>query len=253
MRISVLGELGVEDGNCRVTPHATKPRQLISLLALDANRVVSKATLIEELWEASPPRSAASTLQTYIFQLRMGLAYTPGCGGDRREARKRLLTKPLGYQLNLEAGEFDVFEFKTGISLAMSAAQSGRHAEAAERYKSCITMFRGPALSDVRKGPVLEAHSRHLEELLLSAHEARVHHLLVIGRLAEAISDLSSLTIRHPLHEGLHAQMIRALSRSGRRSESLQIYQNIRRRLIDEVGIEPSIALRDAQQEALCC
>jgi DNA-binding SARP family transcriptional activator len=253
VKISVLGDLNVEDGGCRFTPHATKPRQLIALLALNANHVVSKTTLIEELWDARPPQSAVATLQTYIFQLRMGLTYTPACGGDRGEARKRLITKPLGYELRLGDGEFDVLEFKAGITQALAAAEAGRHAEAVAKYGACIAMFRGPALSDVYKGPVLQSHSRHLEELLLSAHEARVRHLLVIGRFSEAISDLSSLTVRHPLHEGLHAQMIRALSRCGRRSESLKFYQDIRQRLIDEVGIEPSVALQVAQREALCC
>lgn len=253
MRVSVLGDLNAEDGGCKFTPHATKPRQLIALLALNANRAVNKETLIEELWDTSPPPSAAATLQTYVFQLRMALTYTPGCGGDRAAAHKRLITKPLGYQLDLDVDEFDVFEFKTMMSRGATAGAAGRHAEAVEHYGSCIAVFRGPPLSDVQRGPLLEAHSRHLEELLLSAHEARVRHLLMLGRTSEAVSDLSPLTVRYPLHEGLHAQLIRALSRSGRRSESLRVYQDIRRRLIDEVGIEPSTALQDAQREAFCC
>lgn len=253
MRISVLGELNLEDGDCKFTPHATKTRQLISLLALNANHVVGNETLIEELWDTAPPPSASATLQTYIFQLRMGLTYTPGCGGDRGEARKRLSTKPFGYQLRLGDDEFDVFELKARIALASEAGEAGRHAEAVQHYSACIGMFRGPVLGGVHKGPWLQAHARHLEELLLSVHEARVRHLLLIGWFSEAISELSALTVRHPFHEGLHAQMIRALSRSGRRSESLKIYQDIRRRLIDEVGIEPSVALQGAQREALGC
>jgi SARP family transcriptional regulator, regulator of embCAB operon len=251
--VSLLGNLSAQDGKCRFTPHATKPRQLLALLALNANHAVSTEILVEELWDLNPPPSATATLQTYIFQLRMALTYTPSCGGERAEAHKHLITKPLGYQLNLGDDEFDVFEFKAAMAQAGAAGAAGRHAEAVERYGACIAMFRGPALCDVRKGPVLEAHSRQLDEMLLTAREARVSHLLQLGRFSEAVSDLSSLTVRHPLHEGLHAQMIRALSRSGRRSESLQIYQGIRRRLIDEVGIEPSTALQDAQQEALCC
>ncbi|MFI5782578.1 BTAD domain-containing putative transcriptional regulator [Nocardia sp. NPDC051570] len=253
MRISVLGELKAEDGECIFTPHATKPRQLIALLALNANRVVSNEILIEELWhDAAVPQSAIATLQTYIFQLRMGLTYTPGCAGDRGKARERLITKPFGYQLRLGDDEFDVSEFKARISRASEAGEAGRHTKAIEYYSACIRMFRGPALIGLHTGPVLQAHARQLEELLLSVHEARVRHLLLIGRFSEAISDLSPLTVRHPLHEGLHVQMIRALSRSGRRSESLKIYQDIRRRLIDEVGIEPSVALQGAQREALC-
>nr|WP_281372562.1 AfsR/SARP family transcriptional regulator [Prauserella isguenensis] len=241
----------VEDGDCTLTPFATKLRQLMALLALDANHVVSKETLIEELWDVAPPQSAPATVQTYIFQLRTAFAHAPGCGGDRREAHKRLITKPLGYELRLAENEFDVFELKNEISRASAAAATERHAEAAQRYDACVSMFRGPALSGVQKGPVLQAHVRHLDELLLLIHEERVRHLLLIGRFSEAVSDLSPLIVRHPLHEGLHAQMIRALSRSGRRSESLKVYQDIRRRLIDEIGIEPSAALQAAQSEAL--
>lgn len=253
MRVSLLGDLDVRDGECLWTPHAPKPRQLIAVLALNANQVVSTALLMEELWGTTPPNSASTTLQTYVFQLRMSLTYTPACNGDRAKARDRLLTKPLGYQLNLGTDELDVFEFKGLCQRASDLGSTGDHSGAVDLYERALSLCHAPALHDVRQGLLLTAHARQLEELRLNAAESCIRHLIELGRFPEAITALSALTVRHPLHEGLHTQLIRALCGAGRRSESLKVYQDIRSRLINEVGIEPSVALQVAQQQALCC
>ncbi|MEU2779697.1 winged helix-turn-helix domain-containing protein, partial [Streptomyces sp. NPDC007162] len=109
MDIGLLGELDVTENGISIAPTAPKPRQVLALLALRADRVVPVATLIEELWAGTPPRSARTTLQTYVLQLREHIATAlrrntaPGDAGAR-SAKDVLVTLPGGYLLATGGG-----------------------------------------------------------------------------------------------------------------------------------------------------
>ncbi|OIK06011.1 AfsR/SARP family transcriptional regulator [Streptomyces monashensis] len=254
MDIEVLGALDVRENGVSVTPTAPKPRQVLALLALHADHVVPVATLIEELWGGQPPRSARTTLQTYVLQLRemiaAALARDPE-GAEPRSAKDVLSTAPGGYVLNTFGGTTDVREFERLAGLGYRAMDAGDFPRAARELCDALALWNGTALADVHTGPQLEMHRRRLEETRLCALDQRIEADLRLGRHRELLGELTVLVSRYRTHENLHGQFMLALHRSGRRSEALDAYQRLRTTLVRELGLEPSGALRRLQRSIL--
>lgn len=250
MDIAVLGALDVIEHGTSVTPTAPKPRQVLALLALHADQVVPVAALVEELWGEKPPRSARTTLQTYILQLRelISAALPPD---DPRTAKNVLATSPGGYLLNTAGGGSDVREFERRAGLGYRAMDAGDFAGAARELRDALALWTGSALADVQTGPQLEMQRRRLEETRLCALDQRIEADLRLGRHRELLGELTVLVNRHRTHENLHGQFMLALHRSGRRSEALEAYQRLRNALVRELGLEPSPALRRLQRSIL--
>lgn len=229
------------------TPTAPKARNTLALLLSRVNEVVEIPALIDELWSENPPRSAVTTTQTYIYQLRKMLCRALGADA----ARTLLVTRAPGYWLQIDEELIDarVFERLAGEGKCLLAA--GRPDEAARRLQQALDLWRGPALSDVSTGLVLEAHVVQLEEMQLSALQLRIQADMQLGRQRELVPELRSLVAAHPLNEWLHAQLITCLKHSGRRGEALQAYQALRRVLDDELGLQPSLSLQRLQQYVL--
>ncbi|MEU3495592.1 MULTISPECIES: AfsR/SARP family transcriptional regulator [Kitasatospora] len=250
MDIAVLGALDVRERGTSVTPTAPKPRQVLALLALHADRVVPVASLVEELWGRTPPRSARTTLQTYILQLRELIdAALPD--DDPRTAKDVLSTSPGGYLLNTAGGASDVREFERQAGLGYRAMDAGDFAGAARELRDALALWTGSALADVQTGPQLEIQRQRLEETRLCALDQRIEADLRLGRHRELLAELTVLVNRHRTHENLHGQFMLALHRSGRRSEALEAYQRLRNALVRELGLEPSSALRRLQRSIL--
>ncbi|MGN4162116.1 AfsR/SARP family transcriptional regulator [Streptomyces sp. NEAU-PBA10] len=254
MDISVLGGLGIRENGISVTPTAPKPRQVLAMLALRADQVVSVATLTEELWGARPPRSARATLQTYVLQLRelIGAALErEAADAPARSAKDVLVTMPGGYLLNTSGGQCDVREFELLAGTGYRAMDAGDFPGAARQLRSALDLWSGSALADVQTGPLLSMEVRRLEETRLCALDQRIDADLRLGRHREILGELSVLVSRYPTHETLHGQFMLALHRSGRRTEALETYQRLRRALVRELGLEPSAALRRLQRSVL--
>jgi DNA-binding SARP family transcriptional activator len=252
--ISVLGGVTVRENGVSITPTAPKPRQVLVLLALNADQVVYVSSLTEELWGTKQPRSARATLQTYVLQLRemidAALAHDDG-GAPPRTAKDVLVTVPGGYLLNTSGGSSDVREFERLAGMGHRAMDAGDLAGAARQLREALAMWRGDALVDVRAGTHLSAEVRRLEEIRLCALDQRIEADLRLGRHREIIGELSVLVSRHHTHETLHGQFMMALHRSGRRTEALEVYQRLRRALVREFGLEPSAGLRRLQRSIL--
>ncbi|MET9426090.1 AfsR/SARP family transcriptional regulator [Streptomyces sp. NPDC006540] len=274
MDIDVLGELAVRENGVSVTPTAPKPRQVLALLALHADRVVPVASLTEELWGQRPPRSARTTLQTYVLQLRELISAAlvhdtlprtphgapPGTSrsggqdapeGGRRSAKDVLVTSPGGYLLNTSGGTSDVREFELLAGQGYRAMDAGDFAGAARQLREALALWTGSALAGVQTGVLLEMHARRLEETRLCALDQRIEADLRLGRHRELLGELTVLVSRYRTHENLHGQFMLALHRSGRRSEALEVYQRLRGALVRELGLEPSAALRRLQRSIL--
>jgi DNA-binding SARP family transcriptional activator len=251
MDIAVLGPLDVRENGIPVTPTAPKPRQVLALLALNADQVVSVAALTEELWGTTPPRSARTTLQTYILQLRELISAALPSGEAQRGAKDVLVTSPGGYLLNTSGGTSDVVEFERRAGLGYRAMDAGDFAGAARELRDALTLWTGLALADVHTGPQLEMQRQRLEETRLCALDQRIEADLRLGRHRELLGELTVLVNRYRTHENLHAQFMLALHRSGRRSEALEVYQRLRNALVRELGLEPSAALRRLQRSIL--
>ncbi|MGW5879053.1 AfsR/SARP family transcriptional regulator [Nocardiopsis terrae] len=250
MKIRALGPLEAEINGKSFLPTAGKPRQVLSTLALNPNQVIAAPTLMEELWGTELPRSALTTLQTYILQIRRHL----GAALDQRSElspKGVLVTQHGGYRLNIAPSAVDVHRYEQLVAEGIGSAKAGKDVQASELFGRALDMWRGTALVDVDAGPILEIEVMRLQESRLSTLEHRIRADLRLGRHSELLTELTALTARHPLHEGLHAHHIVAMCRSGRQWQALEIYQTLRHRFIDELGLEPSPRLRRLHQAVL--
>ncbi|WP_415954546.1 AfsR/SARP family transcriptional regulator [Streptomyces sp. KLOTTS4A1] len=250
MEIRVLGPLSAQVNGETIVPTAAKPRQILSLLALYPGRVVPVQTLMEEIWGTRPPQSALTTLQTYILQLRRRLGTAMG-PAHPTGAKDILATRHGGYLLQTPAHNVDVHRYEHLTTQGLTAFETGDNEHAAHLYRQALDLWDGPALVDIRLGPVLEIEALRLEESRLVATERRIDADLRLGRHSELIAELTDLTARHPHHEGLQSQAMLALYRAGRQSTALDIYRRLRTRLIDELGVEPSPQLQRLHQAML--
>ena len=234
----LLGPLEVyRDGECVGIPGA-KPRALLAMLLLHTGEVVSTDRLIDALWGARPPRTAANTLQAHVAALRRAL------GSDV------ILTRPLGYELRREQAELDIDCFESQHAEGQAALDrdpGSAHCLLAR----ALALWRGPALADFVFDPFAQAEAARLEDLRLAAIEDCIEADLALGRHAQAVPELEHLITEHPLRERPAGQLMIALYRSGRQAEASRVFHAVRTRLSDELGLEPRPALRELHQRIL--
>jgi DNA-binding SARP family transcriptional activator len=247
MRFNILGALEVTHDGEVITPSAPKVCWALALLLVRANHIVSTDTLIAELWGEDPPRSAVTTAQTYIYQLRKTFRRILGEAG----AEELLATRAPGYVLRVGPGELDAAVFEQRVEQGRARFEAGDFAAASELLRGALALWRGSALVDVSAGRVLEAYVAHLEEARIRALELRIQADIQLGRHRELIPDLRSLVSLHPLNEWIHGHLISALNLAGRRGEALQAYQRLREVLASELGLEPSAPLQRLQRDVL--
>nr|WP_269756702.1 AfsR/SARP family transcriptional regulator [Amycolatopsis aidingensis] len=230
------------------TPSAPKLQRVVSLLVMRSNSVVRNEQLVEELWEDKPPASVATTLHTYIYQLRKLLKLrAPEHAGSASlgEHHPALHSFPNGYMLTLPPESLDVNTFETLARRGRAHLEAGEVLEAADTLAGALALWRGPALVNVEPGPVLGAEVLRLEELRKSTLELRIEADLQLGRHHSLLSELTKLVAQEPTHEGFQGKLMLALYRAGRRSEALHAYQQTRVVLANELGLDPS---RDIQR-----
>ncbi len=225
MEFRILGPLEVLESGAPVELGGQKQRALLAMLLLHANEVVSTDRLIDALWEDDPPARAQKAVQVYVSGLRKVIG--PG----------RIETKAPGYLVRAADDELDAARFEAFV------AQGA--------FRDALALWRGPALGDFVYARFAATEIARLEELRLSALEGRIERDLADGRQAEVAGELEGLVREHPLRERLRAQLMLALYRSGRQADSLEAYQDARRALSDELGLEPSRKLRELQQAIL--
>jgi DNA-binding SARP family transcriptional activator/class 3 adenylate cyclase len=214
-----------------------KERIALALLALSANRVVSEDRLIGALWADEPPRTAARTLQSHLSRLRQAMsdeATLESAGG--------------GWVLRVEADIVDAARFEALVTKGRRAASSGDWLEAASSFGSALALWRGRALEGFADQLWAAGETARLEELRLCAFEERAEAELACGRHHEVIADLQAVCRAEPLRERLWGQLMLALYRAGRQADALRAFQQLRRTLIEELGIEPNPALGRLEQ-----
>jgi DNA-binding SARP family transcriptional activator len=237
MDFRILGPLEVADGDRLIPLSGGKQRALLTILLLHANEVVSSDRLIDELWPDDPPASGATALQVRISQLRKAL----GPGGQL------VVTKPPGYVIQLGRDDLDVHRFEE----LLHEAEGTEPAHATELLREALSLWRGPALADIAYEAFAQPAIGRLEELRLLALERRIDADLALGRHAQLVAELETLVAGHPLREGLRAQLILALYRSGRQADALDAYKATRRALVEELGIDPTSALQQLELAVL--
>jgi DNA-binding SARP family transcriptional activator len=218
----LLGPLeAVVDGS-PVQLAAAKPRALLAFLLLNRNRVVPTERLIDELWADEPPARATKTLQVYISQLRKAL------GPDR------LVTRPPGYLVRIEAGELDLDRFE---ELIADARRDLTAATARERLREALSLWRGPP----------EPVAARLDDMRVAAQEDLMYATVEAGEASSAIPELEQFVEEHPLRERPRELLMLALYRTGRQADALELFRRTRELFVGELGIEPSAALRDLE------
>jgi DNA-binding SARP family transcriptional activator len=245
--LGLLGPLVLVRGGAVVTPSAPKLRQVLSLLAVQANSFTRVDQLLEELWEVNPPQSALTTVQTYIYQLRklLKLDDKPAAG----DSALTLLSHPGGYILQLpDPEDIDANRFEQLARRGRQDLLAQRVEAAAETFRDALGLWRGGFLEDVSTGPLLYSHATRLDELRRTVLALRIEADLQLGRHQEIIGELTSLVNAEPTREDLSAKLMIALYRSGRRADALGVYQRIRGALVDELGLDPAAELQRLHQ-----
>ncbi|MFI1887728.1 AfsR/SARP family transcriptional regulator [Streptomyces jumonjinensis] len=245
MRFRVLGPVSLSPR----TPSAAKPRALLATLLVRAGEVVSAHSLIDELWGTEPPRTATTTLQVYVSQLRKVLAE----GGPEDSTQGVLLTRAPGYVLQVpgKEREFDLPCFERLRAEGRAACQERDFARASRLLHDALALWTGPALSGIPHGVRLESAAIRLDELRMEVLEQRIVADLRLGRHQELAGELLALANEHPLRESLHGHLMVALYRTGRGSDSLRVYGRLRHLLVEELGVEPGPALARLHERVL--
>lgn len=231
--VEVLGPVRVRDPHGReCTPDGGLQRRLLALLVLHRGREVSVDELVEALWPMQPPRDPVAALQNHVFRLRRGLP------------AELVESTANGYRLQPDGIEVDADR--------LAAALRDRDDDPSwpERVDAILDGWQGaayPELADVDDGRI---EAMRLEELRTRAVEARAEHRLQAGDTAGLVAELSALAEREPLRERPRELLMASLAATGRTVEALRVYDDFRRQLADELGIEPSPALA-AQHAAL--
>jgi DNA-binding SARP family transcriptional activator len=239
MRVRILGPFHLEDGGRQITIGGFRQRAVLADLLLHANEVVPSELLLVDLWGEDSPLSAANALQAAISRLRRVLP--PG----------RLMTTGPGYTLRIFPAELDIAQFEQLIFEGRDALAAGAAAEAVQLLDQAMTLWRGPPLADFRYEPFAQAEIARLEELQLACLEERNEAQLALGSAGALTAELGRMVADHPLRERLRGQLMLALYRSGRQTEALEAYREFRRTLMEELGLEPSSALRELEAAIL--
>jgi DNA-binding SARP family transcriptional activator len=247
MEFRILGPVEAREGDRVLSLGGARQRAVLAVLLLHANQVVSSERLIDELWGEDPPKAAAASVRVFVSELRKALEPKRG----QRTSGQVLLTRPPGYLIRVDPGEFDLHQFERLLEQGRKALTEGSPESAASSLRDALSLWRGPALADFAYEPFAQAAIARLEELHVTALELRIEADLALGRHSELVGELEALVAEHPLHERLRRQLMLALYRSGRQSEALDTYRQARRALVEELGIEPSPALQELERAIL--
>jgi len=247
MEFRVLGPLEVVDGDRPVDLGGPRQRALLAILLTRANQVVPRDTLIDALFGEEPREAARNLLQVYVSRLRKALEP----GRELRSGGSIIVTRAPGYLVQLESELLDLHRFERLAEEGRRALAAGDAEQAAERFREALALWRGPALADFAFEEFAAGESTRLDELRLAVVEDRIEADLARGLDATLIGELQGLVAAHPLRERPRGQLMLALYRAGRQAEALDVYQEGRRLLVEELGLEPGSTLRELERAML--
>ena len=209
-----------------------RQRAILAMLACEAGHAVSVERLVDGVWGDPAPPGVVTSVQSYVFHLRQVLEPdrprgTPGAV---------LVTVPGGYRLEVDPQTVDVARFEDLVAAADAAAERHEPGTAAATYRAALALWRGDVLEDLGDHDFVAPVRARLDEQRASALESRIRAELELGHHSAVVAELGSLVAQHPLREGLHAELMLALYRSGRQSDALAAYRDLRSVLDTELG-----------------
>lgn len=245
MKFNLLGEFEIQTAGYTAHPKGSLERALLAVLLVSTRKVVPTAALIEELWDNRHPARVENALQAHVSRWRRRLALL-----EPDALRPRLITHPAGYQLLVDDEELDA----AIVTNRMEHIRSGigqDPGQAVVDLRSLLQLWRGPALVGVACGPICRAAAVRYEELRIAAWEMLFDAELRSGNHARMIPEIQDVLARHSFNERFWQQFIVALYRSGRQVDALNVYRKLQRKLTDELGLEPSPAMRSYERAIL--
>jgi DNA-binding SARP family transcriptional activator/tetratricopeptide (TPR) repeat protein len=246
LRVGVLGPVTVWRDGREVM--AGQPRQLavLGVLASRANQVVSRSELVDAVWGDQPPASVESGIYTYIAGLRRVL----DPDRSRRAPGQVLVSSGGGYLLRLGTGGLDAGQFEECLGRSRELRAAGDTGGAARVVDEALELWRGQAFAGV-PGPFAEAERVRLAELRTTAAVERADLMLTRGQATVAVAELTALVAEHPLRERARGLLMIALYRCGRQAEALHAFYEARKRLAEDLGIDPGTELARIHQQVL--
>lgn len=242
VQVAVLGALSVKLGDLDVYDLSPTQRDLLGLLALHAPQAVTVAEIVDTLWGTKPPKTCLNLVHFHVRRLRLALEPERRTG----EGGRTVVRSSRGYLLALDRDQLDLAKFDDVVAKAEAAR--ARHAPqvALELLKQAVGFWRGAALADaglriLQHPAVLVTNTRRLMATLSLADTA-----IELRHREQPLVFLRGIIRDEPLHEGLHARLMLALAITGDRATALQVFVDVRRRLADDLGIEPGLELRAA-------
>jgi DNA-binding SARP family transcriptional activator len=245
VRFEVLGPMRGWHGQTELELGSPQQRAVLAMLLLARGRHVSMDGLVDGLWGAAVPSSATGTVRTYVSRLRRILAVA-ACEQQGEVIR----SIGDGYALALGSAHLDLDAFERWLGEARAARDARDTARGARLLREALGLWQGTALAGV-PGPYADARRVPLTELHVAAAEEKAAADIALGELAAAIAELRALLAEHPFREKLVELLMLALYKAGRQAEALHLFDSLRRRLSDELGIDPGPALGTMHQRVL--
>jgi DNA-binding SARP family transcriptional activator/tetratricopeptide (TPR) repeat protein len=242
MEFGLLGSLVVRRHGTELPVRRGSERVVLAALLLEANRIVSVDAIAQAVWADRPPPSAGVVIRNCVRRLRQALG---------EAGRERISTQPRGYLIRAADSELDLHRFEQLLRSAREAGRDGLWVAAADLAREALALWRGEPLAGVESQTLELREIPRLAELRLQALEIRFEASLHLGRQAESVAELQHLAAAHPLREHLQALLMLAHYRCGRQSDSLAVYRNTRRALVQELGAEPGAELQRLHQQIL--
>jgi len=246
LRVGVLGPVTAWYGEDELPVGQPRQQAVLGILAMRANRVISRGELVDAVWGQDPPASAEGGIYTYVAGLRR--IFEPG--RSLRGPGRVLVSSGAGYVLHLVPGQPDAVAFEQQLARARQLRRDGDPGGAVGALDSALGLWRGIAFAGV-PGPFAETERVRLSEMRSAAAEERADVRLALGRHEEVVPDLTALVAEHPLRERMRGLLMIALYRSGRHAESLRVYAGGRQVLAEELGIDPGGDLSRIYQQVL--
>ncbi|MBG0851765.1 AfsR/SARP family transcriptional regulator [Streptomyces spinoverrucosus] len=253
LKFSLLGRIEIDPGKEPVKLGGAIQQTLLATLLVTGGSLVTVDSLIVELWGTTPPAKVDNALQAQISRIRRTLAAL-----EPERETSRVVTSMSGYGFTLERSELDSYVFLDAVE-----AIHARHGRAGRpdvtqdithdiaNLRAALSLWQGPVFGGLTGGPLCQAASaRYLEARNFA--QALLYELeLRVGGHERILPELMELHARNPLQEQFCLLLMRALYRSGRQLDALNVYRQCRHDLVESLGIEPSPVLRQYEQAIL--
>jgi DNA-binding SARP family transcriptional activator len=247
LRVGVLGPVMAWNNDQELPVGQPRQQAVLGILAMRANRVISRGELVDAVWGQDPPPSAEGGVYTYVAGLRR--AFEPG--RSLRGPGRILVSSGAGYVLHLVPGQPDAVAFEQDLLRARQQRKAADPSGAVASFDKALGLWRGVVAFAGVPGPFAETERARLTELRSAAGEERADAMLALGRHEEVLADLTAMVAEHPLREGMRALLMLALYRSGRQAEALRVFADGREVLAEELGIDPGAELSRIHQQVL--